>query len=86
MVRLSSLILEGFSTVPPDFTDVLIVVSSARSSVIFFFRSSGSICLSSRFRRIANCFLFLRFGLSSYLWFGGRCLGWRRLGGLRGRC
>src|SRR5207245_11789307 len=53
-VRRSSLTLEGFSTVPPDFTEVLIAVSSALSSKIFFFRSSGSICFISRLRSIAN--------------------------------
>src|SRR5260370_1245238 len=60
-VRRSSLTLEGFSTVPPDFTDVRIVVSSALSSEIFFFRSSGSICFNSRLRSIANGLLLLRF-------------------------
>src|SRR6266542_1497711 len=54
----SSRICAGFSTVPPDFTDVRMLVSSARSSVTFFRRSSGSIWLSSRFLRIAS-FLFL---------------------------
>src|SRR6266571_3604100 len=54
----SSRIRAGFSTVPPDFTDVRMLVSSARSSVTFFRRSSGSIWLSSRFLRIAS-FLFL---------------------------
>src|SRR3989442_15173629 len=60
-VRRSSLTLEGFSTVPPDFTDVRIVVSSALSSEIFFVRSSGSICFISRLRSIANGLLLLRF-------------------------
>src|SRR6266571_1531397 len=60
-VRRSSFTLEGFSTVPPDFTEVLIVVSSALSSEILFFRSSGSICLISRLRSIANGLLLLRF-------------------------
>src|SRR2546425_354584 len=63
-VRRSSLTLEGFSTVPPDFTEVLIVVSSALSSETFFFRSSGSICFISRLRSIANRLLLLSF----YLW------------------
>src|SRR5437870_12713308 len=58
IVLRSSRIRAGFSTVPPDFTDVRILVSSARSSVTFFRRSSGSIWLSSRFLRIAS-FLFL---------------------------
>lgn len=49
----------GFSTVPPDFTDVRIVVSSALSSVIFFRRSSGRSCLSSRFLRIASFYFLL---------------------------
>src|SRR5438445_17883 len=63
-VRRSSLTLDGFSTVPPDFTEVLIVVSSALSSETFFFRSSGSICFISRLRSIANRLLLLSF----YLW------------------
>src|SRR5437870_12495397 len=63
-VRRSSLTLEGFSTVPPDFTEVLIVVSSALSSETFFFCSSGSICFISRLRSIANRLLLLSF----YLW------------------
>src|SRR6266850_528271 len=54
IVLRSSRIRAGFSTVPPDLTDVRIDVSSARSSVTFFFRSSGSIWLSSRFLRIAR--------------------------------
>src|SRR5947209_13390285 len=58
IVLRSSRIRAGLSTVPPDFTDVRIVVSSARSSVTFFRRSSGSIWLSSRFLRIGS-FLFL---------------------------
>src|SRR2546422_8916424 len=58
IVLRSSRIRAGLSTVPPDFTDVRILVSSARSSVTFFRRSSGSIWLSSRFLRIAS-FLFL---------------------------
>ena len=58
IVLRSSRIRAGFSTVPPDFTDVRMLVSSARSSVTFFRRSSGSIWLSSRFLRIAS-FLFL---------------------------
>src|SRR2546425_267641 len=58
IVLRSSRMRAGLSTVPPDFTDVRIVVSSARSSVTFFRRSSGSIWLSSRFLRIAS-FLFL---------------------------
>ena len=58
MVLRSSRIRAGLSTVPPDFTDVRMFVSSARSSVTFFRRSSGSIWLSSRFLRIAS-FLFL---------------------------
>src|SRR6267143_1316338 len=58
IVLRSSRIRAGLSTVPPDFTDVRMVVSSARSSVTFFRRSSGSIWLSSRFLRIAS-FLFL---------------------------
>src|SRR3989442_10014236 len=58
IVLRSSRIGAGLSTVPPDFTDVRILVSSARSSVTFFRRSSGSIWLSSRFLRIAS-FLFL---------------------------
>src|SRR5260370_36690157 len=60
-VRRSSLTLEGLSTVPPDFTDVRIVVSSALSSETFVFRSSGSICFNSRLRSIANGLLLLRF-------------------------
>src|SRR3989442_1850733 len=58
IVLRSSRIRAGLSTVPPDFTDVRIFVSSARSSVTFFRRSSGSIWLSSRFLSIAS-FLFL---------------------------
>src|SRR5713101_8462763 len=58
IVLRSSRIRAGLSTVPPDFTDVRMFVSSARSSVTFFRRSSGSIWLSSRFLRIAS-FLFL---------------------------
>src|SRR5437899_1254005 len=65
-VRRSSFTLEGFSTVPPDFTDVRIVVSSALSSEIFFFRSSGSICFISRLRSIANWLLLLRFYLNGF--------------------
>src|SRR5207237_10869414 len=65
-VRRSSLTLEGFSTVPPDFTEVLIVVSSALSSKIFFFRSSGSICFISRLRSIANGLLLLGFYLRGF--------------------
>ncbi len=65
-VRRSSFTLEGFSTVPPDFTEVLIVVSSALSSEILFFRSSGSICLISRLRSIANGLLLLRFYLNGF--------------------
>src|SRR5437016_12959770 len=64
-VRRSSFTLEGFSTVPPDFTDVRIVVSSALSSEIFFFRSSGSICFISRLRSIANWLLPRRFYLGT---------------------
>ena len=59
MARRSSLTLAGLSTVPPDFTCVRIVVSSALSSETFFSRSSGSICPISRLRRIANCCLLL---------------------------
>src|SRR5712692_10865373 len=73
IVLRSSRIRAGLSTVPPDFTDVRMVVSSARSSVTFFRRSSGSIWLSSRFLRIAS-FLFLlilynnrNLGLALYL-------------------
>src|SRR2546425_7035331 len=65
-VRRSSFTLEGFSTVPPDFTDVRIVVSSALSSEIFFFRSSGSICFISRLRSIANGLLLLSFYLRGF--------------------
>src|SRR5436853_7335307 len=65
-VRRSSFTLEGFSTVPPDFTEVLIVVSSALSSEIFFFRSSGSICFISRLRSIANGLLLLGFYLRGF--------------------
>ena len=54
IVLRSSRIRAGFSTVPPDFTDVRMLVSSARSSVTFFRRSLGSIWLSSRFLRIAS--------------------------------
>src|SRR5207244_11688339 len=68
-VRRSSLTLEGFSTVPPDFTEVLMVVSSALSSKIFFFRSSGSICFISRLRSIANGLLLLGFYIQGfYAW------------------
>src|SRR5436853_941521 len=65
-VRRSSFTLEGFSTVPPDFTDVRIVVSSALSSEIFFFRSSGSICFISRLRSIANGLLLHSFYLRGF--------------------
>jgi hypothetical protein len=61
IVLRSSRIRAGLSTVPPDFTDVRMVVSSARSSVTFFRRSSGSIWLSSRFLRIGSFFFLLVF-------------------------
>src|SRR5260370_25250271 len=81
-VRRSSLTLEGFSTVPPDFTDVRIVVSSALSSEIFFFRSSGSICFISRLRSIAIGLLLL--GLYHRALHDG-CLSPRCRGDTRGR-
>ena len=61
IVLRSSRIRAGLSTVPPDFTDVRMVVSSARSSATFFRRSSGSIWLSSRFLRIGSFFFLLVF-------------------------
>src|SRR3989442_15658066 len=94
IVLRSSRIRAGLSTVPPDFTDVRMVVSSARSSVTFFRRSSGSIWLSSRFLRIGSFFFLLVFDnnrdfgrgvyLDRHLWSGHwfpflRCGDW--LGG-----
>ena len=61
IVLRSSRMRAGFSTVPPDFTDVRTVVSSALSSVTFFRRSSGSIWASSRFLRIASFHFLLVF-------------------------
>src|SRR6266567_5449364 len=68
-VLLSWRILAGLSTVPPDFTIVRIVVSSALSSVTFCCLSSGSICLISRFLSIGIFLLHLfRLGRLSRLW------------------
>src|SRR5207244_12637703 len=61
IVLRSSRIRAGLSTVPPDFTDVRMVVSSARSSITFFRRSSGGVWLSSRFLRIGSFFCLLVF-------------------------
>src|SRR2546427_10305143 len=61
IVLRSSRIRAGLSTVPPDFTDVRMVVSSARSSVTFFLRRSGSIWFGSRFLRIGRFFFLLVF-------------------------
>src|SRR5262249_10947214 len=76
-VLLSWRILAGLSTVPPDFTIVRIVVSSALSSVIFCSRSSGSICLISRFLSIGNFLLLWLFSWSCDGSFWFRSLGFR---------
>src|SRR5713226_9452890 len=87
IVLRSSRIRAGLSTVPPDFTDVRMVVSSARSSVTFFRRSSGSICLSSRFLRIASLLFLLLLdhlgNLSRSLYLGGCFRHWNRFSFLR---